>query len=128
MFVRFVVKHLDPNSGRRQGLFQAAKQLRESDDLSAEDLDSLDEIRGWFNTHLERPSRLSISSRPNKKAQAIGWFKGTARRHIRKMREFQRILESHGVAVEMIKTRRPGYVVYEDRFQIAAYPFRDTQT
>jgi hypothetical protein len=31
-------------------------------------------------------------------------------------------------AVKVIKTHRPGYVVYEDEFQIAAYPFSDTPT
>ena len=109
-------------------MFQAAKDLRESGALGREDNDALEEIRDWFNTHLERPSRLSISSRPNRKAQAISWFRSTASRHIGKMRDFQRILESYGVAVEMIKTRRPGYIVYEDKFQIAAHPFSDTQT
>jgi hypothetical protein len=44
------------------------------------------------------------------------------------MREFQRILGAYGIAVETIRTRRPGYVVYEDEFQIAAYPFSDTPT
>ena len=33
-----------------------------------------------------------------------------------------------GVAVEMIKTERPGYIVYEDEYQIAAYPLADTKT
>ena len=44
------------------------------------------------------------------------------------MRDFQRLLEAYGTAVKVIKTRRPGYVVYEDEFQVAAYPFSDTPT
>jgi hypothetical protein len=70
---------------------------------------------------------LSISRRAHGKAQAIGWFKGTAARHIGKMRDFQRRFET-GTAVKGIKTRRPGCVVCEDGFQIAAYPFSDTPT
>ncbi len=44
------------------------------------------------------------------------------------MRAFAEILERHGMAVRMIHTDRPGYVLYEDEFQIAAYPFADTPT
>jgi hypothetical protein len=120
--------HLDSNSGRRQGLFQAAIELRTSGDLTKQDSQRLEALRGWFNRHLERPTRLSLSKRPNRKAQAISWFKSGARAHINKMREFQAILERYGVAVEIITTRRPGYIVYEDNYQVAAYPFADTQT
>ena len=128
MFVRFVVKFLDPDSGRRQGLFQAAWKLRDSGRLNAADWRRLERIRDWFNENLEKPARLSLSARPNRKAQAISWFKSTAAEHIDKMRQLQRVLETHGIAVEMIRTRRPGYVLYEDDFQVAAYPFSDTQT
>jgi hypothetical protein len=44
------------------------------------------------------------------------------------MRELQRVLESHSLSVETIRTRRPGYILYEDEYQVAAYPFRDTPT
>jgi hypothetical protein len=30
------------------------------------------------------------------------------------------------VHIELFKTRKPGYRLYEDRFQVAAIPFRDT--
>ena len=69
-----------------------------------------------------------MSSRPHAKAQAISWFRDTAILHIAKMREFQEILERYGVAVQMIKAKRLGYVLYEDEFQIVAYPFNDTPT
>ncbi|HEY1849859.1 MAG TPA: hypothetical protein VGG60_02455, partial [Candidatus Binataceae bacterium] len=121
-------KRLDPDSGRRQGLFQAAKELRESGDLTAVDHQRLDAIRSWFNDYLEKPTRLSLSPRPNRKAQAISWFKDTATSHISKMRQFKTILERYGIEVEIITTTRPGYIVYEDRFQVAAYPFADTPT
>ena len=37
------------------------------------------------------------------------------------------ILDAHGIHVEVVTSRRPGYVVYEDRHQIAAVPFADTR-
>jgi len=33
------------------------------------------------------------------------------------------ILENHDVKVEMLKTQRPGYLVYQDEFQVVAEPF-----
>lgn len=128
MLIRFVVETRDPNSGRRQGLFQAAKSLRESGRLSAADEEKLEGLRTWFNINLERPKRLALSSRSNAKAQALSWFKDTAITHIAKMREFSTVLEGYGLAVQMIKTNRPGYVLYEDEYQVSAYPFSDTQT
>jgi hypothetical protein len=128
MLVRFVIHRRDPNSGRRQGLFQAAKALRDSGLLSAKDDDALEDIWGWFNRHLERPARLALSSRPHSKAQALSWFRDSATNHIAKMRSFAEILERYGIAVQMVRTNRPGYVLYEDEFQIAAYPFADTPT
>ena len=128
MFIRFVIKRLDADSGRRQGLFQAAKELKASADLTASDRERLEALSSWFNRHLEKPTRLSVSSRPHRKAQAISWFKGAATLHVSKMRDFQTILERYGVAIEVITTTRPGYIVYEDKFQVAAYPFADTPT
>jgi hypothetical protein len=128
VFVRFVVETIDPESGRRQGVFHAAKTLRESGAVTEEHHARLLLIQDWFNENLEKPSRLSLSSRPHAKAQCVSWFKDSARQHIRKMNEFKEILEGYGVAVQMIKVRRPGYIVYEDEFQVSAYPFSDTQT
>ena len=128
MFVRFVVNEIDPDSGVRQGLYQAVSRLRDSAEISAADCDLLDEINEWFSKNLEKPTQLSISRRPHGKAQAISWFKASAAAHIQRMRQFASVLKSHDIAVEMITSRRPGYIVYEDEFQIAAYPFADTAT
>ncbi|MFZ1990752.1 MAG: hypothetical protein WAW96_13405 [Alphaproteobacteria bacterium] len=128
MFIRFIVHEIDSDSGRRQGLFQAAKALRESGRLAADDDTCLMDIREWFNENLERPERLAFSSRPNARATALSWFKDTATEHIAKMREMQGVLEKYGITVEMITARRLGYILYEDEYQIAAYPFSDTPT
>jgi len=126
MFVRFVIEDLDSHSGKRQGLFQAAKALRESGVLSAADHERLEAIRGWFNQNLDRPTRLAVSSKPHAKEQALSWFRDSATLHIAKMREFQEVLERYGLRTQMITARRLGYVFYEDEFQVASYPFNDT--
>jgi hypothetical protein len=128
MFIRFVTPQIDRASGQRQGLFQAAKTLRETGALNGPDHEHLEYLRSWFNERLETPTRLAVSSRPHKKAQAISLFKDTATEHIAKMRELQEILERYGIGVQMIRAKRLGYVLYEDEFQVAAYPFNDTPT
>ena len=42
------------------------------------------------------------------------------------MREYQRVLEAYDIRLEMLRTERPGYIVYEDDHQVVAYPFADT--
>jgi hypothetical protein len=33
------------------------------------------------------------------------------------------MLERCGILTEMLRTDKPGYVVYEDKYQVAAVPF-----
>ena len=40
------------------------------------------------------------------------------------MQELAGGLYVHDIPTKIIKTRRPGYIVYEDRFQIVAQPFK----
>ena len=124
--IRFVVSQRDPDSGRRQGLFQAAASLEDRGVLAAHEIDDYREVVNWFRENLEKPDRFSISTRPHAKGQALSWFKADCAAHIAKMRDLQRILEAHDVSVDVLRTERPGYIVYEDEHQVAAYPFADT--
>ena len=125
-YVRFVVAHNDPDSQRRQGLFQAISDLEHDGVLLDHEQRAYDEVYRWFSQNLKKPTSLSRSSKTNAKAVAISWFKDNAIEHIRKIRQLCHILESHDVPTQMILTDRPGYVVYEDDFQIAAEPFCET--
>ncbi len=126
MYLRFVVSEIDETSGRRQGLFQLAAELRETGVLHPLEEDALKKIQVWFNEHLEKPAAFARSRKPNAASLGLSWFKDTAKGHIAKMYEFARILESHGVHVQVIKSERPGYVVYEDKFQVTAEPYAET--
>jgi hypothetical protein len=86
----------------------------------------LAEALRWFDAHLEKPDRFARSRRPHREAKAICWFKPGAAEHLARIREVQHILDSYGIFVEAITSRRPGYVVYEDEVQIAACPFGET--
>jgi hypothetical protein len=56
-----------------------------------------------------------------------GFLRG-ATDHIGLAREVVELLRQHDVVVETILTDRPGFLVYEDDFQIVAEPFSETPT
>jgi hypothetical protein len=128
VFIRFVIQKNDIDSGRRQGLFQALSHLEYENALLPGEQRQYDEIYQWFRSNLKKPTSFSRSLKPHAKNVAISWFKDTAIEHIAKMRVLASILMAHGIAVELLKTERPGYVVYEDQHQVAAEPFRETVT
>jgi len=125
MYVRFVVAEVDDDSEREAGVFQAASKLRDTGKLYPYEESYLEELRQWFNLHLEKPTRFTAAKRYGKR-RAISWFKDSAQEHIARIREMVAILDNHGVRVRMIKTERVGYVVYEDQHQVVAEPFSDT--
>jgi hypothetical protein len=128
MFLRFVTAELDDESHQELGVFHAAGRLRDSGSLSRAEEELLQEVRDWFNVNLEKPKRFTSAKPPyyRKRQNGISWFKDSAWEHIGKMHEMVALLEHHDVPVRMIKTTRPGYVVYEDEFQIVAVPFADS--
>jgi hypothetical protein len=125
-YVRFVVLVKDEDSQRLRGVFQAAYDLRDSKRLADEEQQSLVTALKWFSQNLSIPTRFSRSTRPHRHSNAISWYKDHAAEHIARMRQLVAVLERHDVRTQMLVTDRPGYVVYEDDYQIAAVPFRET--
>jgi hypothetical protein len=128
MFLRFVTTELHRESHKELGIFQAAYRLRDRGSLSQAEELLLKEISDWFNINLDKPKRLTSAKPPyyRKRQNGISWFKDSAGEHIGKVREMVALLKHHDVPVRMIKTTRPGYIVYEDEFQIVAVPFADS--
>lgn len=123
MYVRFVIDNRDEDSGEPQGLFQAVGDLRYDGRLSRAEEAAAKKIFKWFDKHLPGPKRFSRSSKRHAKAVAISWFKPTAEDCIERMQELSSILYAHDITTRVINTRRPGYVVYEDDYQVVAQPF-----
>ena len=128
MYIRFVIAKKDEDSGRRLGIFHAARELCESGDVDEYEESQLIYIRDWFNSNLEKPSSFTRSRKPNAKSVAISWFKDSAKEHLAKMYQYTSILEANGYIVEVIRVTRPGYIVYEDEYQATAEPYADTLT
>lgn len=124
MYLRFVTARRDPGSGEPGGVFQAMYALEDAGALDPFEAARWKALDAWFTRHLPRPPRMARSTRPGAHAQAVSWFRASAREHIARMHEIAAILAEHGIVVRMIQTDRPGYVVYEDEHQVAAEPFR----
>lgn len=124
MYIRFVVDEIDGYSGVALGIFQAMYRLWRAERLNRAEQAWWDDVRAWFNVRLERPARLMRSQRRGAEPCAISWFKPSARQHIRRAFEIVALLSEHHVHARMVRSRKPGYVVYEDDFQITAEPFR----
>ena len=128
MYIRFVIHHIDSDSGKRQGLFQALGELERRGDLLGYEQTEYERIYLWFKRNLKVPHSFARSTRTHAKKVAISWFKAEASEHIANMRVFAQILREHDIEVDELRSERPGYIVYEDEFQVAAEPFKDTDT
>ena len=126
-YLRFVVAKINKESLAPTGVFHALDDLLYDGLLSPEEEKNAEALFKWFKHNLKRPGRLTTSKNPRGTNNAISWFKSSALVHIEKLREIIAILEHHDVAVRMVQTAKPGYVVYEDKYQIVAAPFSDTE-
>lgn len=125
MFIRFVSGELHEDSHVSAGLFRAVYHLRCSNGLPEYEFQALIELGDWFNVNLDSPfEHLRISDRYDR---AICWFKHTAREHLAKAWELATVLERNDVLIWTIKSKRTGYVYYEDDVQVFAEPFYDAR-
>jgi len=125
MYIRFVIRQNDEVSQQTQGIFQAVEDLRFEGRLSPEERRTADRVFRWFNKNLPIPKRFSRSRKRSAQAKAISWFKPTVHKFIGRMQDLASILYAHDVPIKILKTKRPGYIVYEDEYQVLAMRFND---
>jgi hypothetical protein len=119
-YVRFVIGRTDEDSHVEQGIFQAAALALEWQHITGSDADALNELREWFGDNLDKPTSFGR----DRLRLGICWFKTGATEQISRVWEMVRILERNGIYVKKIRTDKPGYVIYEDEWQLVAEPFR----
>jgi len=119
-YIRFVVGRKDEDSHVEQGVFQAVAQAIEWGTITGADADKLKTLELWFGENLGKPTSFGRG----RSSLGICWFKADASEHIARIWQMIRILERHGIYVKKIKTDRPGYLIYEDDWQVVAEPFR----
>lgn len=120
MYLRFVVGGDDEHHRLLTGLITEARLLRDRGVLAPHEIERLECIYEWFNTHLPCPP----FSSSDWSGDAVTWFKDTAHDSIRRMRELAALLASHGLLVRTLRSRNPGKVLYEDPYQIVVEEWR----
>jgi Arc/MetJ-type ribon-helix-helix transcriptional regulator len=124
--IRFVTHDRHPPYGHRSGVVRAALALWRANILEARQQEALRAILDWLNEHLARPERLSVSRSPRAQETALSWIRGSAQEHLSYLRRLAALVGTGGAVVDELRTKRPGYVVYEDTHQVVALPFADT--
>ena len=102
------------------GVFQLAYKLKNSPEITAYDDHELRKHLAWLEMHLKAPT---LDEKPGSQ-RAIFWFRDRALEPINRIRSIKAILVEYGFWVEQITCENPGYVLYEDGWQVAAKPFR----
>lgn len=120
MYIRFVTLINDEDSKKKQGLFMATRELRDAGELDRYELETANKIFEWFNENVAAPSFLKEDGYN----RCISWFKPDAKEALEKMWELYHLLQSKGVAVEVLKSDDIGEIHYDDRHQIIAQPHR----
>ena len=98
------------------GIFTAAGIIEERRSLPDETRDLVRESLVWFNAHLKVP-RLDETE-----WRCLFWFDSGAQSFVGRLWELVYLLEDEGVFVSIVRTDRPGMIVYRDEHQIAAVP------
>jgi hypothetical protein len=120
MYFRVATIEKDSQSHQNAGVFQRAYDLYYGGELGPDEECHLLSLLLWFERNLTLPDRSKLHRR------AIFWFKADAGKVARRVWDLALALKEHGPPTEILNTRRPGYIVYEDDQQLAAIPFRDT--
>jgi DUF2075 family protein len=122
-YIRFTTFLLDPNSGRPLGLFQLLGIMEDAGVMQDYEISWMNDVLQWFNKNLKEPSTFSRSKKTHAKQVGLCWYKSTANEHINKMYELVELLRHHNIEVNILKTNKPGYIVFEDEYQTVAEPF-----
>lgn len=109
------------------GVFSALYALESRGLVSSDDFQWYRETEEWLNDHLPVPKSLARARKKGAKRVAVTWIKSTATAHVARLREIAEYLRSKDIEVVELRSSRPGYIVYEDEFQVAAEPFADTE-
>ena len=126
-YVRFCLNDGEGNAEGR-GLLSVAYAYLEEDSASS-NRERIGELVRWFELNLPVPQRFNRTRSKGfyrRETKGLSWFKDEATAHISAMRELATCLEQDGYSVAMLRTSRPGYVIYEDEHQLIAEPFEDT--
>ena len=122
VYVRFVCFQMVDGQRQRLGLFQALDDARTCDFAPMWALSRIGELYGWFKSNLKVPGQFSKGNWKGSGQPGLSWFKPVATEHISQMHQLKVALEACGVHVDILTTRDPGHIVWQDENQLVAEP------
>ena len=117
---------LSPIPGFRAWLdgFGWLRDLRDSGEMNVADATQLLAHLDWIQKEIPIPARFARRRNGyHKEAHGVSWVKAEATEFVRHLYAIADILQRYDTSVEVVRTTRPGYVVYEDDWQLVAEPF-----
>jgi hypothetical protein len=125
MYIRFITQFINEDNENETGIFQAVRHICEHSLTSGEDSHELKLLNKWFNENLNRPTKFSNATNKNPAPISLSWFKDSAQEHLLKTNDIIKILKKYDLVIERFISKNPGYIVYEDEYQISAIPFKN---
>ena len=118
-YIRFVRPNAVDHLGAREGFFCAAYNLRHRRGLDPYTSDQLEDHLSWFREHLPIPGTFNRSKSKGawgRNAAGLSWFKDDAAQAIARSYTLIQLLRDSGYPIDILRTQRVGYIVYEDAF------------
>lgn len=124
MFLRFIGTEIDLRTGQPSGLMTLAYELRDSVKINLADAAQLQAHLAWIQQTIPIPTRFARRRNGyHKEAHGLSWVKADSGEFVRHLHAIADILARCDISVDVVRTARPGYIVYEDDWQVVAEPF-----
>jgi hypothetical protein len=126
MFLRFIGTSIDERTGQPIGLMSVAYDLLHSAEVNIADESQLLSHLHWIEKEVPIPSRFARRRNAyHKETHGISWVRASATELVKHLYAIADIARRNDVPIEVVRSERPGYLVYEDVWQVVAEPFND---
>src|SRR4051812_578325 len=114
MYLRFVHGTESQDGRWLTGIITASGELLDDGLLDPYQVDIVDATYKWLNEHLPCPPFSRNLESGIWSANAVAWFLPEARKFIERMWDLVAVLEDHGRPVRILRSAKPGKIVYRD--------------
>lgn len=129
MFLRFVLATRVDGMNARVGIINGAAQVRDNPATPELLREMLQARLDWFDENLDAPQRFSRRRSKGgdpEETRGLSWFRASAQEAVGEAYALAAVLEMCGHDVDVLRTERPGYILFEDDWQVVADPFAET--
>lgn len=123
VFVRYQATQ-PGRTGLRSGVFGLVNGMYKRGELTPGQVAFRQAGNDWYNANLGDPGKLAPEVYDKAlHPRAVAWFRESAVEMIERAAGYLEILDSHGVAWEVVRSTDPGRILYGDLHQVVAEPY-----